>query len=163
MVYYDSKNTNCNLIFLLGSDSKTESNKDKIDKPKISIRHREKKGVPKKIQNKNIEDLIEDSMEESVDKMSHNDSPWTQTMNMRFDNDDFNLYFFLSNLNIRRLYRRDEVELLLRRPIHNDADIHFTLASAEAGLLFMDEVFILLLFIFLFRISYIHSIFSLLA
>jgi len=36
--------------------------------------------------------------------------------------------------------RRMEVELLLRRPINSDADIDFTLASAEAGLLFMDEL-----------------------
>lgn len=72
---------------MIGSDSKTENSKDKIDKPKVSLRHREKKGIPsssaKKIKHKNIEDLIEDSMEESVDQTSHNDSSWSQTMNMR--------------------------------------------------------------------------------
>lgn len=36
--------------------------------------------------------------------------------------------------------RCSEVELLLRKPINNDDDIEFVLASAEAGLLFMDEV-----------------------
>jgi hypothetical protein len=35
------------------------------------------------------------------------------------------------------------VEFLLRRPLNNDADIQFALASAEAGLIFMDEVLIL--------------------
>mmetsp|Transcript_1826 Transcript_1826/g.2882 ORF Transcript_1826/g.2882 Transcript_1826/m.2882 type:complete len:936 (-) Transcript_1826:39-2846(-) len=44
--------------------------------------------------------------------------PWSQTMVMR----------------------RGEVELLLRRPINSDEDIQFTLASAEAGLLFMEEL-----------------------
>lgn len=70
-------------FYFLGSDSKMESNKDKVDKPKVSIRQREKKGIPKKIHHKNIEELIEDSMEESVDKTSQNESPWSQTMNMR--------------------------------------------------------------------------------
>jgi hypothetical protein len=32
------------------------------------------------------------------------------------------------------------VEFLLRRPLNSDADIQFALASAEAGLIFMDEV-----------------------
>ncbi|CAE7457352.1 unnamed protein product [Symbiodinium microadriaticum] len=36
--------------------------------------------------------------------------------------------------------RKGEVELLLRRPINSDEDIQFTLAAAEAGLIFMDEV-----------------------
>jgi hypothetical protein len=35
------------------------------------------------------------------------------------------------------------VELLLRRPINSEEDIHFTLAASEAGLLFMDEVTLL--------------------
>jgi len=44
--------------------------------------------------------------------------PWTQTMDMR----------------------SSEVEFLLRRPLNSDDDIHSTLAAAEAGLFFLDEL-----------------------
>lgn len=35
-----------------------------------------------------------------------------------------------------------EVEFMLRKPIESDADIKAIITSAEAGLLFMEEVFI---------------------
>ena len=42
--------------------------------------------------------------------------------------------------------RSGEVEFLLRRPMNNDEDITGTLAAAEAGLQFLDEVFLLNLY-----------------
>lgn len=43
-------------------------------------------------------------------------------------------------LSMPHCIRKNEVEFLLRRPINSDADIQFAFASAEAGLIFMDEV-----------------------
>jgi hypothetical protein len=37
-------------------------------------------------------------------------------------------------------YRKDEVTMLLRKPLKSDDDINFAQAAAEAGLMFMDEV-----------------------
>jgi hypothetical protein len=36
--------------------------------------------------------------------------------------------------------RSNEVEFMLRRPVSSNEDIQYTLAAAEAGLLFMDQM-----------------------
>lgn len=57
----------------------------------------------------------------SVDKSpaeTREKDPWSETMDMR----------------------RMEVDLMLRKPINSDSDVNYTLAAAEAGLMFMEEL-----------------------
>ena len=56
--------------------------------------------------------------------------------------------------------RSGEVEFLLRRPMNNDEDITGTLAAAEAGLQFLDEVFLLNLWAVLPHIGHLYFCFS---
>lgn len=67
---------------------------------------------------KKVHGLQPPAQHETARPVMNKKDPWSETMDMR----------------------RMEVELLLRRPINSDADIDFTLASAEAGLIFMDEL-----------------------
>ena len=48
---------------------------------------------------------------------------------------------FISNASLSSiLHRWGEVDFLLRRQVRNEDDIAYTIASAEAGLLFIEQV-----------------------